>query len=191
MAIINIQKKRGETQKYTLTFTEEISSANKALFIACILTLVSTFFYFPSFTFFYYMKFQMIHETRTMHVIPIKNNCCTFHYIIAYFFLNCRTWLVVKEHVVNVYALRPSSLHVSQYSDSLLHRTGTRNQIIIRNHSLYNSSLVLYNIHYIIYRSLIIMNNYKLQYNVVKLLNFQSQNVYSASLGFCSKFKIN
>ncbi|CAG7816587.1 unnamed protein product [Allacma fusca] len=39
VAIINIQRKRGETLKYTLTFTEEISSANKALFLGCIVTL--------------------------------------------------------------------------------------------------------------------------------------------------------
>lgn len=39
VAIINIHRKRGEGQRYTLTFMEEVSVANKALFIGCAITL--------------------------------------------------------------------------------------------------------------------------------------------------------
>lgn len=42
MAIINVHRKRGEGQRYTLTFMEEVSAANKALFISTAITLVST-----------------------------------------------------------------------------------------------------------------------------------------------------
>lgn len=43
MAIINIHRERCKRPKFTLTLMEEVSTANKALFIGCVITLVSLY----------------------------------------------------------------------------------------------------------------------------------------------------
>lgn len=42
VAIINIHRERCRRPKFTLTLMEEVSTANKALFIGCVITLVSS-----------------------------------------------------------------------------------------------------------------------------------------------------